>query len=82
MKLPVTCKFDIVIAGGGAAGLAAAVKACLLAKSPEAPSALRIALIEKKEVPGKKLVKIAAPDWDAAEGRPVPPESIMLLIYE
>ena len=55
MKLPVTCKFDIVIAGGGAAGLAAAVKAGLLAKSPEAPSALRIALIEKKEVPGKKL---------------------------
>lgn len=55
MKLPVTCKFDIVIAGGGAAGLAAAVKAGLLAKSQEAPSALRIALIEKKEVPGKKL---------------------------
>lgn len=55
MKLPVTCKFDIVIAGGGAAGLAAAVKAGLLTKSPEAPSALRIALIEKKEVPGKKL---------------------------
>ena len=55
MKLPVTCKFDIVIAGGGAAGLAAAVKAGLLAKSSEAPSALRIALIEKKEVPGKKL---------------------------
>ncbi len=55
MKLPVTCKFDIVIAGGGAAGLAAAVNAGLLAKSPEAPSVLRIALIEKKEVPGKKL---------------------------
>ena len=52
MKLPVTCKFDIVIAGGGAAGLAAAVKAGLLAKSQEAPSALRIALIEQKEVPG------------------------------
>ncbi|MBR4409762.1 MAG: aminoacetone oxidase family FAD-binding enzyme [Firmicutes bacterium] len=55
MKLPVTCKFDIVIAGGGAAGLAAAVNAGLLAKSPEAPVPLRIALIEKKEVPGKKL---------------------------
>lgn len=36
----------------------------------------------KVDVPGKKLVKIAAPDWDAAEGRPVPPESILLLIYE
>ena len=55
MKLPVTCKFDIVIAGGGAAGLAAAVKAGLLAKSAGAASPLRIALIEKKEVPGKKL---------------------------
>lgn len=55
MKLPVTCKFDIVIAGGGAAGLAAAVNAGLLTKFAEAPVPLRIALIEKKEVPGKKL---------------------------
>ena len=36
----------------------------------------------KVDMPGKKLVKVTAPDWDAAEGRPVPPESIMLLIYE
>ena len=36
----------------------------------------------KVDVPGKKLVKVTAPDWDAAEGKPVPPESILLLIYE
>jgi hypothetical protein len=36
----------------------------------------------KVEVPGKKLVKVTAPDWDAAQGKPVPPESILLLIYE
>ncbi|MBQ8562487.1 MAG: aminoacetone oxidase family FAD-binding enzyme [Firmicutes bacterium] len=59
MNIPVTCEFDIVIAGGGAAGLAAAVKAGLVAKSVGPASglnqALRMALIEKKEVPGKKL---------------------------
>ena len=59
MNIPVTCEFDIVIAGGGAAGLAAAVKAGLVAKSIGPASglnpALRMALIEKKEVPGKKL---------------------------
>ena len=55
MNIPVTHEFDIVIAGGGAAGLAAAVQAGLLAKSAGAASALRIAVIEKKEVPGKKL---------------------------
>ena len=36
----------------------------------------------KVDVPGKKLVKVTAPDWDAAQGKPVPPESILLLIYE
>ena len=36
----------------------------------------------KVDVPGKKLVKVAAPDWEAAEGKPVPPESILLLIFE
>ena len=55
MNIPVTFEFDIVIAGGGAAGLAAAVNAGRLAKSEEGASPLRIALIEKKEVPGKKL---------------------------
>ena len=34
------------------------------------------------DMPGKKLVKVAAPDWDAAEGKAVPPASIALLIYE
>ena len=36
----------------------------------------------KVDMPGKKLVKVCAPDWDAAEGTPVPPASIALLIYE
>jgi len=36
----------------------------------------------KVDFPGKKLVKVAAPDWEAAEGKPVPPESILLLIFE
>ena len=53
--IPVTHQFDLVIAGGGAAGLAAAVSAGLLSKSFSAGSPLRTALIEKKDVPGKKL---------------------------
>ena len=36
----------------------------------------------KVDMPGKKLVKVAAPDWDASDGKPVPPASIALLIYE
>lgn len=53
--IPVTHEYDMVVAGGGAAGLAAAVKAGLLAKSFPAGFSLRTALIEKKDVPGKKL---------------------------
>ena len=45
--------FDIVIAGGGAAGLAAAVR-CGMTAAEQAKN-LRAAVIEKKEVPGKKL---------------------------
>jgi len=54
-NIPVTHQFDLVIAGGGAAGLAAAVNAGLLAKSSPAGFSPRVALIEKKDVPGKKL---------------------------
>ena len=54
-NIPVTHQFDLVIAGGGAAGLAAAVQAGLLLKDSSAACLPRVALIEKKEVPGKKL---------------------------
>ena len=54
-NIPVTHQFDLVIAGGGAAGLAAAVQAGLLLKDSPAACLPRVALIEKKEVPGKKL---------------------------
>ena len=52
-NIPVTHQFDLVIAGGGAAGLAAAVQAGLLLKDSSAACLPRVALIEKKEVPGK-----------------------------
>ncbi len=54
-SIPVTHQFDLVIAGGGAAGLAAAAEAGLLAKSSPTGFSPRVALIEKKDVPGKKL---------------------------
>lgn len=54
-KPDTTTYYDILIAGGGAAGLAAAVSAGLRAKSVRPASALRIGVLEKKEVPGKKL---------------------------
>jgi len=44
--------YDIVIAGGGAAGLTAAVRCGM---EGAAQGSLSIAVIEKKEVPGKKL---------------------------
>lgn len=47
--------FDILIAGGGASGLAAAISAARFAKSVSPAHSLRIGLLEKKEVPGKKL---------------------------
>lgn len=51
--------FDIVIVGGGAAGLAAAISGARFA-GPSSPSpagwrSLSIAVLEKKETPGKKL---------------------------
>lgn len=54
-QIPETHQFDLVIAGGGAAGLAAAVEIGLLSKSSCGDLAPKVALIEKKEVPGKKL---------------------------
>ena len=47
--------FDILIVGGGASGLAAAISAARFAKSVSPARSLRIGLLEKKEVPGKKL---------------------------
>ncbi len=47
--------FDILIAGGGASGLAAAISAARFAKSVSPARSLRIGLLEKKEIPGKKL---------------------------
>lgn len=54
-QIPETHQFDLVIAGGGAAGLAAAVEIGILSKSSCGDLAPKVALIEKKEVPGKKL---------------------------
>ena len=47
--------FDILIAGGGASGLVAAISAARFAKSVSPARSLRIGLLEKKEIPGKKL---------------------------
>ncbi len=47
--------FDILIAGGGASGLAASISAARFAKSVSPARSLRIGLLEKKEIPGKKL---------------------------
>ena len=47
--------FDILIAGGGASGLAAAISAARFAKSVSPARSLRIGLLEKKEILGKKL---------------------------
>lgn len=47
--------FDILIVGGGASGLAAAISAARLTKSVSPARSLRIGLLEKKEIPGKKL---------------------------
>lgn len=47
--------FDILIVGGGASGLAAAISAARFAKSVSPARSLRIGLLEKKEIPGKKL---------------------------
>ena len=47
--------FDILIAGGGASGLTAAISAARFAKSVSPARSLRIGLLEKKEIPGKKL---------------------------